>query len=311
MSEPLRVTFLGNDPWSVPPLRAVAGSRHRVVAVVTTQPKPAGRGNAITPTAVALEAERLRLPLVQTPTVKTGPGLEALVASAPDVLAVVAYGEILPVDVLALPTLAPVNLHFSLLPSLRGASPVRGALVAGLERTGVTTMMMDEGLDTGPILLQREAPIRPDDDAGSLGARLAALGGTLLVETLDRLAAGDLEPTAQDHDLATFAPKLGPQDRVLDWTTPAADLVRLVRAMSPEPGATTSFRGGALKVLRAAEVEVSGEPGRVVEATKRRFVVATAEGGFAPLILAPAGRRVMEVADFVNGHRPRVGERLG
>ncbi len=311
MSDALRVAFLGNDPWSVPALVAVARSRHRVVVVVTAEPKPAGRGNVPTPTRVAVEAERLGLPLVQTPTVRRGPGFEALAGCDPDVLAVVAYGEILPAEVLRLPRLVAVNLHFSLLPSLRGAAPVRAALLAGLERTGVTTMVMDEGLDTGPVLLRREEPIRPDDDAGSLGARLAELGGALLVETLDRLAAGDLEPTPQDHALATFAPRLGAAERILDWTRPAAELVNVVRALAPEPGARTTFRGAGLKVLRASVAEAAGEPGTVVETTKRGFVVATAEGGFAPLVLAPAGRRVMEVADFVNGHRPRLGERLG
>jgi methionyl-tRNA formyltransferase len=308
----LRVAFLGNDAWSVPSLDALARSPHFVVAVLTAEPKPAGRGNELTPTSVADEADRLGLPLIQTSTVKTGPGFKDLSAAVPDVLAVVAYGELLTPNVLHLPTIAPVNLHFSLLPELRGAAPVQTALLAGLDRTGVTTMIMDKGLDTGPVILQREEPISPDDDAGTLGARLAAIGAELLVQTIDMLAAGPVAPQPQDPSLATLAPKFGPADRVLDWTNPAALLVNLVRALAPEPAATTWFREEGLKIFRAEAVRgITGEPGRVVEVAKEGFVVATADGGFLPLVVAPAGKRAMSVMDFVNGHRPEVGERLG
>jgi methionyl-tRNA formyltransferase len=269
------------------------------------------RARSLTRTPVAEESDRLGLPLIETRTVKAGEGFERLVATAPDVLAVVAYGEILPASVLNLPAVAPVNLHFSLLPELRGAAPVQAALLAGLTRTGVTTILMDAGLDTGPVILQREARIEPDDDAGSLGDRLARLGAEVLVETLDLLAAGPISPLPQDERLATLAPKLGPEDRILDWTNPADALVARVRALSPDPAATTSFRGQGLKVLRAEVVEGAGHPGTIVEASKRGIVVATAEGGFRPIRLAPAGRRVMRVEDFVNGFRPLVGERLG
>lgn len=307
----LRVAFLGNDAWSVPSLAAIAGSQHQVVEVVTAEPKPAGRGSHLTPTLVAVEAERLGLPLLQTPTVKRGPGSEELSAAAPDVLAVVAYGEILPVTVLRIPTIAPVNLHFSLLPELRGAAPVQTALLAGLDRTGVTTIVMEQGMDTGPVILQREVPILPEDDAGSLGARLAEVGAEVLVWTLDLLAAAPVASTPQDPSRATFAPKLRPEDRVLDWSNRAVDLVNLVRALSPEPAAATTFRGDRLKVFRAETAEALGEPGRVVEVSKRGIVVATVEGGVRPLVVAPAGRRVMRIEDFMNGFRPEVGERLG
>ncbi|OFW78049.1 MAG: methionyl-tRNA formyltransferase [Actinobacteria bacterium RBG_19FT_COMBO_70_19] len=307
----LRVAFLGNDAWSVPSLGAIARSRHLVVTVVTAEPKPAGRGNELTPTPVAVEAERLGLPLLQTSTVRTGAGFKELSTTAPDVLAVVAYGELLTPNVLHVPTIAPVNVHFSLLPQLRGAAPVQTALLAGLDRTGVTTMMMDKGLDTGPVILQREERILPEDDAGSLGERLAEIGAELLVETLDMLASGPVAPQPQDPSLATLAPKFGPEDRVLDWSYPAALLVNLVRALSPTPAATTTFRGEGLKVFKADAVDATGEPGRIVEVSKRGLVVATAEGGFRPRILAPAGRRLMQVEDFVNGHHPEVGERLG
>ena len=305
------MAFLGNDRWSVPALESLAASAHEVVEVVTARPKPAGRGNELTPTPVADAARALGLPLVEVETVKTGPGFKALATTAPQVLAVVAYGELLPPNVLRVPSIAPVNLHFSLLPELRGASPVQTALLLGLELTGVTTIVMDRGLDTGPVILQRTEPIGPTDDAGSLGARLATIGGQLLVESIDMLGAGPVAPRAQDHTLATFAPRFGPDDRVLGWTNPARVLVNLCRALSPEPAATTTFRGEGLKVYRAEAVPAAGEPGTIVDVGPAGFVVGTADGGFRPLEVGPAGRRRMSSTDFVNGFRPESGERLG
>ncbi len=307
----LRVTFLGNDRWSVPSLRALVGSDHDVVAAVTAAPKPAGRGSRLTPTPVAEAAQALELPLLEVETVRSDPGLSSLVSTQPDVLAVVAYGELLPPAVLALPRIAPVNLHFSLLPKLRGASPVQTALLLGLEETGVSTIVMDEGLDTGPVILQRGEPIEPADDAGSLGDRLATLGAQVLVESIDLLASGRASPMPQDEALATYARRLGTEDRLLDWSNDAGDLVNRCRALSPEPAATTTFRGKDLKVFRAADASADGEPGTVVEVGRDGFVVATAGGGFRPLELAPAGGRRMSATDFVNGYRPSVGERLG
>lgn len=303
--------FLGNDRWSVPSLRALVASDHDIVRVITRVPRPAGRGNVLTPTRVANAAREANLPLLEVASVKQGPGLGALSADAPEVLVVVAFGEILPAAVLDLASLAAVNLHFSVLPRLRGASPVQTALLEGAEETGVTTIRMDEGMDTGPVLLQRREPVRPDDDAGSLGDRLAGLGAGVLVETLDLLAAGDLEPTPQDEALATFTRPIRAGDRILRWGEPAKALVNRTRAMAPEPGASTTFRDEPLKVLRAETTDATGEPGTIAGVDARGFVVATAHGGFRPLEVAPAGRKRMRTVDFVNGYRPRVGERLG
>ncbi len=305
------VAFLGNDRWSVPSLEALATSAYRIAGVFTANPKPAGRGNEPTPTAVAEGARRLGLPLTEVETVRAGPGFEALARTEPDVLAVVAYGELLPNAVLELPTLAPVNLHFSLLPELRGASPVQTALLRGLERTGVTTIVMDQGLDTGSVLQQRVEAILPEDDAGSLGDRLAVLGAEVLVASIDALSSGRITPRPQDDAGATFAPRLGPSDRELDWTAPSSSLVDRIRALSPEPGSQTSFRDVRLKVFRAETVEGAGEPGVLLEVAKDGFVVATGLGALRPLDLAPAGRRRMSGRDFVNGFRPQVGERFG
>ena len=312
MTEVLRVAFLGNDRWSVPSLDALAASNHECVAVVTSVPRPAGRGNALRPTRVAEGARRRSLPLFEVESVARGPGFDVLEASNPDVLAVVAYGELLPPAVLELPRVAPVNLHFSLLPELRGAAPVQTALLRGMDRTGVTTIVMDQGLDTGPVLEQRAEPIRPQDDAGTLGDRLAAIGAEVLLATIDALATGSARPTPQDGSRATFAPRLGPKDRVLHWSEPAAALAHRIRALSPEPAATTTFRGEGLKVMRAEAVDgATGEPGTIVAVDEDGFVVAAGGGGLRPVAIAPAGRRRMLASDFVHGYRPTVGERLG
>lgn len=312
MAEPraLRVAFLGNDSWSVPSLEALGRSRHDVVAVVTRVPRPGRRGQGPAPTPVAVAARNLGLPFIEVETVKSGSGSDALARARADVLAVVAYGEILPAAILSMPTIAPVNVHFSLLPMLRGASPVQTALLLGMDETGVTTIRMDPGLDTGPILRRRPEPIREDDDGGALGARLAGIGAGLLVETLDDLSAGRATPIPQDDSRATYAPKLGPADRRLVWNEPARALVNRVRAFAPDPGAAATFRGRPLKVLRAKAVEGAGQPGAVIDVDENGFVVATAEGGLRALEVAPAGGRRMSAADFARGHHPVLGERL-
>jgi methionyl-tRNA formyltransferase len=307
----LRVVFLGNDRWSVPSLRAIADSAHEVVAVMTAAHRPAGRGNELRATPVADAAAEAGLLLHEVETVTSGPGAEALAASDPDLLIVVAYGEILPQGVLDLPALAPVNLHFSLLPELRGASPVQTALLEGRDETGVTTIVMDAGIDTGPVILRRPEAIERGDDAGSLGDRLAAIGAEILVETADLFAAGAAEPRPQDEAAATYTRRLGADDRVLRWSEPARDLVNRTRALSPDPGATTRFRGQDLKIFRAQAVPAAGAPGSIVDAGRVGLVVATGEDGFRPIELAPAGRRRMSWSDFLNGYRPVIGESLG
>ena len=306
-----RVAFLGSDRWSVPSLEALADSPHEIALVATRPPKPAGRGSKLTSTQVAEAAKALSLPLLEPSTVKSGEGFDAIRDARADVLVVVAYGEILPAAVLGLPRLAPVNVHFSLLPELRGASPVQRALLDGMTATGVTTIRMDEGLDTGPVLLQAEEAIDPDDDARSLGDRLAALGARLLVDTVDRLEAGDLHPTPQDELRATFAPKLTAEDRWLYWTRPTEELWRRVRALAPDPAASTRFRGDVLKVFRSAAHDGDGEPGTILNAGPEGLLVATGDGALGLLEVGPAGRKRMSAPDFVRGYRPELGERLG
>lgn len=306
----MRVVFLGNDPWSVAPLEALAASSHELALVVTRDPRPAGRRGELRPTAVADAARRLELPLLETKTVKRDEGLEAIRDREPDILAVVAYGEILPLTVLELPGIAPVNVHFSLLPALRGADPVRRAILEGLDETGVTTMRMDEGMDTGPVLLQASEPIRDEDDGGSLGLRLAAVGGELLVRTLDGLESGEVTGQAQDHERATMAPKLTPEDEWIDWGEAATRVWNRVRALAPDTGAKTRFRDRVLKVLRAEVVEGSGQPGTVLEVSKQRLSVAAGNGAVALDEVVPEGRKRMSGVEFARGQRLEPGEVL-
>ena len=304
----LRVAFLGNATWSVPSLEAVAASRHPVALVVTRDARPAGRGHGLRRTAVAAAADRLGLDLLEVASVKGAGATEMLADASADVLAVVAYGEILPAALLEIPRLLPVNVHFSLLPRWRGAAPVQRAILAGDRVTGVTTMRMTEGLDEGPVLLHAETEIGPGDDAGTLGERLAEMGGRLLVATLDGLASRAVPEHPQDDDRATFAPKLTRDERRIDWSRHGEEIVRRVRAFAPEPGAVATFRGTNLKVLRAAVVRddaqpASGDAGRIVIVDGGPHV-ACGSGLVALLDVAPEGRRRMTGEEFARGYRP-------
>ncbi len=311
----VRIAFLGNDPWSVAALDAIAGEPELDPVVVVTNPaKAAGRGARATRTAVAQAAARIGARLIEADGVRSGPGFEALLTAAADALVVVAYGHLLTRETLELCPYGAINLHFSLLPRWRGAAPVQHAILAGDATTGVTVMRMDEGLDTGPILNQLVEEIRPEDDAGSLGARLAHNGAMLLTGVLRMLPEGGVPARPQDDRLATSAPRLRPDDRILRWTEPADQLVRRVRALAPEPGASTTFRGDPLKILAAAvDRDHAGPepPGTLVSADDRGVLVASGSGGVRLVEVAPAGRKRMSAAAWARGARFGADERLG
>jgi methionyl-tRNA formyltransferase len=310
----LRIAFCGNDPWSVPALEAIDGDPELSVdVVVTNPPKPAGRGSAPTPTAVAAYAHLRDLPVREVPGVRAGEGARALEAAKPDAIVVVAYGELLTPATLAIAPRGALNLHFSLLPRWRGAAPVQRALMAGDAVTGVSVMQMDDGLDTGPILSQLEEPIRPEDDAGMLGGRLAHLGARLLVSVLRMLPHGGVPARPQDDRLATFAPRIGPAERTVDWGRPALDIVRQIRGLAPDPGATTTFRAQPLKVLGAAldHEGGAGPAGTILSVDTRGVLIGAGEGAVRLVELAPAGRKRMGAAAWARGARFAPGERLG
>lgn len=312
----MRVVFLGNDPWSVPALESlVVAADVDIDLVVTNPPRPAGRGSRLTPTAVADAARQLDADVLEVEGVRAGEGFGAIERLEPDAIVVVAYGQLLTAAVLDLPRLGTVNLHFSLLPRWRGAAPVQRAILEGDQTTGVSVMLLDEGLDTGPVLATLEEPIRPDDDAGSLGKRLAGLGAPLVVDSLRALDAGAASPRAQDHRAATYAAKLTADERTIAWGDPPESAVRRVRALSPTPGATTTFRGAALKVLKArirergGTIEPQSRVGEVWLDPDGTPVVGALGGGVALVEVAPAGRARMPGADWARGARLEHGER--
>lgn len=318
MADRVRVLFLGNDAWSVPTLETLAGAPDVDLATaITNPPRPAGRGSRLRPTAVAEAGARLAVPVLEADGVRSGPGRAAVDRLEPDAMVVVAYGELLTPEVLHVPRLGTVNLHLSLLPRWRGAAPVQRAIMEGDELTGVSVMLLDEGLDTGPVLDRAEVVVG-DDDAGTLGQRLAMLGAPMVVESLRRLEAGTARLTAQDDAAATYAAKITAAERTIDWRHPAVSVVRRVRALAPDPGATTTFRDAPLKVLRA-EARTPGIEGPLAQVGGLGAIdldpdgvptVAAAEGKRVALLeVGPAGRARMSGADWARGARPQPGER--
>ncbi len=313
----LRVLFCGTSGFAAPVLRALH-RRHEVLAVVTQPDRPAGRGRRLRPSRIKQLAVELGLRVLQPPRLRRRAGWLPIVSLAPDCLVVADYGQILPARLLEAPPLGAVNVHASLLPQLRGAAPAVWAVARGLDRTGVTTMRMDAGLDTGPLLLQEAVGIAPGETGGSLLERLAPIGARLLLETLDGLAAGSLVPVPQDDAAATWAPRVERADTVLDWERPAAELEARVRAFAPAPGAFTAHEvAGAAKrrLLRIHSAEtrarsVASEnhpPGwSVVRGSGReaRLEIACGDGNaLVPLRVQPAGGRPMDAAAFLRGAR--------
>lgn len=295
-----RIVFMGSPDFAVPVLEALV-TRFPVVGVVTQPDRPSGRGNRLTPPPVKVRAQELGLPVFQPPRVSRPEAVEQLKAWAPDLIVVAAYGQILKPRVLQLPRYGCLNVHASLLPRWRGASPVAYAIWEGDKETGVTIMLMDEGLDTGPILTQRKEPIHPDDTAATLGARLAHLGAELLVETLPGYLKGDIRPQPQDDRLATYAPLLKREHGRLDFAQTAERLARQVRAFDPWPGTFTFWKGKRLKVLQAQARDLSS-PGPGIPLVVEGYpAVGTEQGVLVLTRVQLEGRRPVDGAAFLRG----------
>ena len=292
----------------MPSLRAfVDADDVEVVAVVTNPDRPAGRGHKLTPPPVKVAALDAGLDVWQPQ--KPRERLEDLKALDVDACAVVAYGSILPQDVLDAGGKGFVNLHFSLLPAWRGAAPVPASILAGDTTTGVTCFRLDAGMDTGDVLTRHEVRILPDETSGELTERLAEAGGPVLVDAIRGLVDGSLPLQPQDHDAATYASKINPEDARLDLTDSAEVLDRMIRGYNPMPGAHTTFEGTRLKIHRAVPIaDVDGTPGQVVGDVDGRPVIAVGRGGLRLDQVQPAGKPRMDGRDFANGYRP---ERLG
>ena len=310
----MRLVFMGTPDFASASLEALLRSDDSVVGVVTQPDRPKGRGQILTPSPVKLLAQREQIPLLQPLKMKDPDFLKALNVWKPDLIAVAAFGRILPPTILSLPPLGCINVHGSLLPKYRGAGPIQWAIINGERESGITTMLMDEGMDTGAMLLQEAIPIKPDDTTGSLSPRLAELGGRLLVETITRLKAGTLVPRPQESSQATLAPLLNKEDGVIDWALPAAVLANRVRGLSPWPGAyTTTTEGDRWTIWRALALPgpVTKPPGMIVAITTEAIHVATGEGVLAVTELQPANSRRMAVSQYLAGHPVIVGLRLG
>jgi methionyl-tRNA formyltransferase len=312
----MRIVFMGTPEFAVPSLEALLKSGHPVVGVVTQPDRPKGRGQALAASPIKQIALREGLPLLQPVKMKDPAFLEALRAWQPDLIAVTAFGRILPPVILALPPRGCLNVHGSLLPKYRGAGPIQWAIIKGEQETGITTMLMDEGMDTGPMLLQERVPILPEDTAGTLSVKLAEVGGRLLIETIRRLEEGTLSPQPQDHARATLAPLLKKEDGAIAWMAGAREIANRIRGLSPWPGAYTYAGAERWIVAKASVVEgpgptVAGDPGAVVEVRKDALVVATGQGCLAIHEIQPANSRRMTVGQYLPGHPVVPGLLLG
>jgi methionyl-tRNA formyltransferase len=313
----VRVVFLGSGAFAVPSLLALLDSPHEVAALVTQPDREKGRGRALAAPPTKAVAVARGIPVLQPEKVRADDAREALRRLAPELQVVVAFGQILPRAVIDIAPRGTVNVHASLLPKLRGAAPIQWAIATGETETGVTTMLIDEGLDTGPVLLRRATAIGPEETARELEPRLARLGAELLLETIDGLADGSVTPVPQDHDRATKAPLLKKEDGRLDWTLRAIDLHAHVRGFDPWPGAFTRAPDGRLlKVLRArVDEDAAGEgspaPGEVVALDTGGLVVACGQGTRLRLLeVQPESRRAMAAAAFAAGARLAPGARF-
>jgi methionyl-tRNA formyltransferase len=324
MIEPTsRVVFMGTPDFAVPTLRELIHADDLDVVGVVTQPdRPAGRGKRLTAPPVKQVALETGIPVIQPSSLRKDPGaFDQLRAWQPDYIVVVAFGQILRQNVLDLPRIAPINVHASLLPRWRGAAPVQAAIRAGDTYTGVTTMQMDAGLDTGPILLQDSIPMAPDETGQSLHDKLSVLGARLLIHTLRWLRSGSIAPHPQPTDdaLITIAPQIKKEHGEIDWAMSASKIDRHVRAFTPWPGTYTFWNGSRLKVVAgyALHVDVGGEPGQVVNtqqtklAGKTPFVIGTGDGVYVPTRLQLAGRQAVDAAAFLNGAPDFIDSTLG
>ncbi len=297
----MRIVFVGAGAIGVPTLQALLKSEHQVVGVVTQTDKPVGRAQSMEPTPVKKAMQGTAVRILQPARIKDQQAIEEIHTLKPDVIVVMAYGQILPRNVLEIPVIACLNLHASLLPRWRGAAPIQAAIAAGDRETGITVMYMAEGLDTGDMLLLRAIDIRSDDTGGSLHDRLAQIAPDALLECLRMLAKGGAPRIPQDNTLATYAPKLKREDGKIDWSEPAETIERRIRAFNPWPGAFMKIDGRNLKIFSSSIVDVSGEPGEIV-GSEKELVIAAGKGALSLGNVQLEGKRRMSASEFLRGH---------
>ena len=313
MSDSLRIVFAGTPEFAAEHLKALLDTPHQIIAVYSQPDRPAGRGQKLTPSPVKQLAVEHGIPVYQPQTLRDPAAQAELAALKPDLMVVVAYGLILPQVVLDTPHLGCINSHASLLPRWRGAAPIQRAVQAGDAESGVTVMQMEAGLDTGPMLLKVSTPIAEDDTGGSLHDRLAQLGPQAVIQAISGLAAGNLVGEVQDDSLATYAHKLNKDEARLDWSRPAVELMRLVRAFNPWPICHSTLNGEVLKVHAAELGEGSGAPGTILAADKSGLTLACGQGALRLTRLQLPGGKALNFSDLYNSRREQfaVGLVLG
>jgi len=307
-----RIVFMGTPDFAVPSLEALHAAGHDIVLVVTRQDKPQGRGRRMDAPPVKKAAIQLKRPVIQPQSLRDETTLRALREAQADFFIVVAFGHILNATVLGMPRQGCINLHASLLPRYRGPAPIHWAVINGDRETGVTTMMMDKGLDTGDILLVAREPIAAADTAGSLHDRLALLGSRLICQTLDAFSDGTIRRVSQAHAQATYAPLLKKSDGLIDWRKPAVSIEAFIRGMNPWPGAFTYWGNRRLKIFRAetSQAPASAPPGTVLKPLANALTVATGEGALSILELQEASGSRLPVSEFLRGCRIAPGDIL-
>lgn len=311
MSQLLNLVFCGTPRFAVPTLEKLVDTSFSVRLVVTQPDRPRGRGMELAPSPVKARGLELGLPVVQPDRIKDNEEFRTQIAALkPDAIIVVGYGRIIPNWMLVLPRFGNLNLHASLLPRYRGAAPIQWAIAGGESITGVTTMRIDSGLDTGDILLQKEVSIAPEDTAETLAPRLASIGAELMIDTLRRLAASTISPRPQVHENATLAPILHKGDGQIDFDLTAREICNRLRGFQPWPGAFTTFRGKNLNVWSAKPSESQVSKGELSVRDDRLIVGAGKGTALALLELQPEGKKRMSARDFIHGYRPQPGDKL-
>jgi methionyl-tRNA formyltransferase len=305
----MELVFLGTPSFAVPTLEAIVAAGHRVLAVFTQPDRPKGRGGELSASPVKQTALRLGLPVYQPERIRRPESVEQLKQLHPEIMVVVGYGQIIPQSIIDIPPKGIVNVHASLLPKYRGAAPIQWAIANGETRTGITTMRIDAGLDTGDMLLKWETGIGPEEDALELGRRLAEAGAQLLVRTLSE----NPPPVKQNPDEATLAPILKKEDGLIDWTWPAQKIFNRTRGFLPWPGAYTTFQGQLFHIWKArvSEAPGSGDPGQLIVQKKRLLVTAGQATALEPLEVQVEGRKRLSAEAFLNGVRLNENELLG
>lgn len=307
----MKIIFMGTPDFAAASLEALIDSRHEIQAVVTQPDKPKGRKGELTPSPVKVVAEEKGIKVYQPLKVRDEEFVETLRAYNPDVIVVVAFGQIIPLSILKMPKFGCVNIHGSLLPKYRGAAPIQWAVLDGEKETGITTILMDEGIDTGDILLKKTIKIDTYETSGSLFDKLMALGAETILETLDELEKGSLTPIKQGENPTAYAKMLTKAMGLIDFTRPAKELDCFVRGMDPWPSAYTLLSGKTLKLWKVRPVEGSGKAGSVIDIGKESFTIACGEGAIEVLEVQLEGKKRMSAGDFLKGSTLNIGQELG